>query len=275
MAWDRCRESCGFGRWRVPLPLSFVGFLLSSLHPPSLSLCEFSSPCFSSVSYDTLIGLNITISYISKIWHPWILLRLFSASFALQIKEKNSRVASFLTCHLIAWVSDIWNFLSCIRAKSLVVYHYYCCEHAIEPIQCDLGSVCCRPLVAVVFPSHVNQPLDAYLQQRRCRTVPSFLSFLFLLSVFLYHSLVLRSSTFIATSIHLLHIDAALLCSFPYIERYPNLETEQASTGRAGCQNKECKDEKVKIAKGELRLGTWVDTERIQAFFWRHWWAPI
>ncbi|GAB1202064.1 hypothetical protein APSETT445_000675 [Aspergillus pseudonomiae] len=55
------------------------------------------------------------------------------------------------------------------------------------------------------------------------------------------------------------------------LEHYPNLETEQASTGRAGCQNKECKDEKVKIAKGELRLGTWVDTERIQAFFWRHW----
>ncbi|KAB8078940.1 hypothetical protein BDV29DRAFT_165567 [Aspergillus leporis] len=46
---------------------------------------------------------------------------------------------------------------------------------------------------------------------------------------------------------------------------------EQASTGRAGCQNKECKDQKVKIAKGELRLGSWVDTERIQAFFWRHW----
>ncbi|QMW31222.1 hypothetical protein G4B84_006603 [Aspergillus flavus NRRL3357] len=57
----------------------------------------------------------------------------------------------------------------------------------------------------------------------------------------------------------------------PYIEQDPNPETEQASTGRAGCQNKECKDEKVKIAKGELRLGTWVDTERIQAFFWRHW----
>ncbi|KAB8223749.1 poly polymerase and DNA-ligase Zn-finger region-domain-containing protein [Aspergillus novoparasiticus] len=51
----------------------------------------------------------------------------------------------------------------------------------------------------------------------------------------------------------------------------PSYRLEQASTGRAGCQNKECKDEKVKIAKGELRLGTWVDTERIQAFFWRHW----
>ncbi|ODM14874.1 hypothetical protein SI65_09626 [Aspergillus cristatus] len=46
---------------------------------------------------------------------------------------------------------------------------------------------------------------------------------------------------------------------------------EEASTGRAGCQNKECKDTKTKIAKGELRFGTWVDTERIQAFMWRHW----
>lgn len=46
---------------------------------------------------------------------------------------------------------------------------------------------------------------------------------------------------------------------------------EEASTGRAGCQNKECKDQKIKILKGELRLGSWVDTERFQSFFWRHW----
>ncbi|KAI9043677.1 ubiquitin-conjugating enzyme [Aspergillus affinis] len=46
---------------------------------------------------------------------------------------------------------------------------------------------------------------------------------------------------------------------------------QQASTGRAGCQNKECKDAKVKILKGELRLGTFVDNERFQSFFWRHW----
>jgi ubiquitin-conjugating enzyme E2 O len=46
---------------------------------------------------------------------------------------------------------------------------------------------------------------------------------------------------------------------------------EAASTGRAGCQNKECKEEKIKIGKGELRLGTWVDTEKFQSFFWRHW----
>ncbi|KAL1857895.1 hypothetical protein Plec18167_001701 [Paecilomyces lecythidis] len=49
------------------------------------------------------------------------------------------------------------------------------------------------------------------------------------------------------------------------------ISEEEASTGRAGCQNKECKDQKIKIAKGEFRLGTWVDTERFQSFFWRHW----
>ncbi|RDW86863.1 uncharacterized protein DSM5745_03505 [Aspergillus mulundensis] len=46
---------------------------------------------------------------------------------------------------------------------------------------------------------------------------------------------------------------------------------EKASTGRAGCQNKECKDSKVKIGKGELRFGTWVDTEKFQTWYWRHW----
>ncbi|KAL2222518.1 poly polymerase and DNA-ligase Zn-finger region-domain-containing protein [Thermoascus aurantiacus ATCC 26904] len=51
----------------------------------------------------------------------------------------------------------------------------------------------------------------------------------------------------------------------------PTYRLEEASTSRAGCQNKECKDEKIKIMKGELRLGTWVDNERFQSFFWRHW----
>ncbi|KAL4810004.1 hypothetical protein BDV18DRAFT_51707 [Aspergillus unguis] len=51
----------------------------------------------------------------------------------------------------------------------------------------------------------------------------------------------------------------------------PSYRIEQAKTSRAGCQNKECKDQKVKIQKGELRFGSWVDSERIQAFFWRHW----
>jgi hypothetical protein len=51
----------------------------------------------------------------------------------------------------------------------------------------------------------------------------------------------------------------------------PTYRLEVASSGRAGCQNKECKDEKIKIGKNELRLGTWVDSEKFQSFFWRHW----
>ncbi|KAL1989489.1 hypothetical protein VTN49DRAFT_6686 [Thermomyces lanuginosus] len=46
---------------------------------------------------------------------------------------------------------------------------------------------------------------------------------------------------------------------------------EEAPSGRAGCQNKECKDQKIKIQKGELRVGTWIDTERFQSWSWRHW----
>ncbi|CAI7610545.1 unnamed protein product [Penicillium pancosmium] len=46
---------------------------------------------------------------------------------------------------------------------------------------------------------------------------------------------------------------------------------ELASSNRAGCQTKECKDNKVKIKKGELRVGSWIDTERAQYWAWRHW----
>ncbi|RMJ24638.1 zinc ion binding protein [Aspergillus sp. HF37] len=46
---------------------------------------------------------------------------------------------------------------------------------------------------------------------------------------------------------------------------------EEATSGRAGCQNKECKDQKVKIQKGELRFGSWVENEKYQSFTWKHW----
>ncbi|PYI25699.1 zf-PARP-domain-containing protein [Aspergillus indologenus CBS 114.80] len=46
---------------------------------------------------------------------------------------------------------------------------------------------------------------------------------------------------------------------------------EEASTSRAGCQNKECKDAKIKIAKGELRHGSWVEAGDYQSWKWRHW----
>jgi len=47
--------------------------------------------------------------------------------------------------------------------------------------------------------------------------------------------------------------------------------SELAKSGRAGCQVKECKDEKLKIPKGELRVGTWIDTSSQQFWSWRHW----
>lgn len=46
---------------------------------------------------------------------------------------------------------------------------------------------------------------------------------------------------------------------------------ELAKSGRAGCQTKECKDEQQKIPKGELRVGSWVDSENRQFWSWRHW----
>ncbi|KAJ5344205.1 hypothetical protein MYU51_003363 [Penicillium brevicompactum] len=46
---------------------------------------------------------------------------------------------------------------------------------------------------------------------------------------------------------------------------------ELAKSGRSGCQTKECKDAQTKIAKGELRIGTWVDNESRQFWMWRHW----
>lgn len=54
---------------------------------------------------------------------------------------------------------------------------------------------------------------------------------------------------------------------------YTNIEArlELASTGRAGCKNKECQEKKEKILKGELRLGTFVDTEQFQSWAWKHW----
>ncbi|KAK2742368.1 hypothetical protein FQN55_007902 [Onygenales sp. PD_40] len=51
----------------------------------------------------------------------------------------------------------------------------------------------------------------------------------------------------------------------------PTYRIEEASTGRAGCKNKECNENKVKILKGELRLGSWVESEQFQSWAWKHW----
>ncbi|TGO57966.1 hypothetical protein BCON_0060g00400 [Botryotinia convoluta] len=46
---------------------------------------------------------------------------------------------------------------------------------------------------------------------------------------------------------------------------------ELATTARAGCQNKECKDSGIKIQKNELRLGTWVEIQEHGGWQWKHW----
>ncbi|KAH8695491.1 poly polymerase and DNA-ligase Zn-finger region-domain-containing protein [Talaromyces proteolyticus] len=46
---------------------------------------------------------------------------------------------------------------------------------------------------------------------------------------------------------------------------------EVSANNRAGCNAPACKKTKVKILKGELRLGSWVETEKFQSWSWRHW----
>lgn len=46
---------------------------------------------------------------------------------------------------------------------------------------------------------------------------------------------------------------------------------EISSTNRAGCKATKCKDDGVKILKGELRFGVWVTSRDFQSWQWRHW----
>lgn len=46
---------------------------------------------------------------------------------------------------------------------------------------------------------------------------------------------------------------------------------ELASTKRAICKNTECKKASIKIDKGELRYGSWVNFGEHQGWTWRHW----
>lgn len=47
--------------------------------------------------------------------------------------------------------------------------------------------------------------------------------------------------------------------------------TEISPNKRAGCKVTACKDENIKIQKGELRLGTWVIIREHGSWQWRHW----
>nr|POF04175.1 parp-type zinc finger-containing protein c2a9.07c [Quercus suber] len=51
----------------------------------------------------------------------------------------------------------------------------------------------------------------------------------------------------------------------------PAYRIEIASTGRAGCNATHCKKNNVKIPKGEIRQGVWVDYEDRGSYKWRHW----
>lgn len=46
---------------------------------------------------------------------------------------------------------------------------------------------------------------------------------------------------------------------------------EISPNNRATCKNKECKDDGVKILKGEVRFGTWVSTPNFESWSYKHW----
>ncbi|KAE9365328.1 zf-PARP-domain-containing protein [Stipitochalara longipes BDJ] len=46
---------------------------------------------------------------------------------------------------------------------------------------------------------------------------------------------------------------------------------ETAKTGRSGCSVKACKEAGIKIDKGELRFGSWVEGPDFSSWSWRHW----
>lgn len=48
---------------------------------------------------------------------------------------------------------------------------------------------------------------------------------------------------------------------------------ELAKSARAGCKNTECKKEGLKIEKGEIRVGTWVEIKEHGGWQWRHWYV--
>jgi serine/threonine-protein kinase ATR len=49
------------------------------------------------------------------------------------------------------------------------------------------------------------------------------------------------------------------------------LRTEISSTNRAGCQDGYCKSHGIKILKGELRFGTFVEIQEHQSWRYKHW----
>ena len=48
-------------------------------------------------------------------------------------------------------------------------------------------------------------------------------------------------------------------------------QLEVSPNRRAGCKVTACKDEDIKIQKGEIRMGVWVTYEERGSWAWRHW----
>lgn len=46
---------------------------------------------------------------------------------------------------------------------------------------------------------------------------------------------------------------------------------EISPNNRAGCKDTVCKEEKVKILKGEIRFGSWVEINEHGSWAWKHW----
>ncbi|KAG6016357.1 hypothetical protein E4U54_001663 [Claviceps lovelessii] len=47
--------------------------------------------------------------------------------------------------------------------------------------------------------------------------------------------------------------------------------TEISPNNRAGCKDSICNKEKIKITKGEIRFGTWVEIQEHGSWAWKHW----
>lgn len=52
---------------------------------------------------------------------------------------------------------------------------------------------------------------------------------------------------------------------------YTDCFTEVSPNNRAGCIDGVCKKEGVKLMKGELRFGVWVEIQGHGGWKWRHW----
>ncbi|KAG6003023.1 hypothetical protein E4U43_000979 [Claviceps pusilla] len=51
----------------------------------------------------------------------------------------------------------------------------------------------------------------------------------------------------------------------------PQYRVEISPNNRAGCKDSVCNKEKIKITKGEIRFGTWVEIQEHGSWAWKHW----